>query len=416
MESFNTWDEKTRTLYKHTILITIDDIAPQKVSPKLDEIVDDLGVLIEILRLLKNTIGPITFEKVADDLTKRVKSTIDAYTTFFEVIVGDFPYDVNFVEKILRNLRLQATLGKWGNKNIQREINKAASKPLPGKMEFTYTKRNKLSQALLDFGNHIWILSRVLFLILFFSFIQSDLAKTILSMGIWVKILLWMMLGIWIVRSIWKKKFSIFLSGVIVWGISLIWVYGLFPYNLLVIESLRRFIKIALWFTVIFWFPIQFLNVIKDNRASEIIVLRAIWKGVLSLFSYGIEKGLLVAILLLVIPIERLFGGSRTEQQKLAGVLDKRLYIPTAISLIIVALFVTREGLWLIGATIWIMFSITAGHSFRYFRKTYDLIEELYPNPQGKRRRCVHTSHARSGRRCTSARMVELLFVWVQVW
>ena len=48
LESFNTWDEKTRTLYKHTILITIDDIAPQKVSPKLDEIVDDLGVLIEI--------------------------------------------------------------------------------------------------------------------------------------------------------------------------------------------------------------------------------------------------------------------------------------------------------------------------------------------------------------------------------
>jgi len=112
-----------------------------------------------------------------------------------------------------------------------------------------------------------------------------------------------------------------------------------------------------------------------------------IWAGVLALFSYGIGKGLLVAVLLLIIPINRLFGGSKAEQQNLAGILDKRLYIPTAISMILVALFVTREGLWLIGATTWIMFSITASHSFRYFRPTYDLIEELYPKPRGKRRR-----------------------------
>ena len=55
--------------------------------------------------------------------------------------------------------------------------------------------------------------------------------------------------------------------------------------------------------------------------------------------------------------------------------------------MLFVALFVTQEGLWLIGAIIWIMFSLTASHSFRYYRRTYDLVEDLYQKPQGKRRR-----------------------------
>lgn len=384
---FNIWNTKTKTLYSHVMLLTIDDIVPQQASSKFNDIIDDLSELVGVFVELKSTIGPVTFEDVVEDLSKKVQKTIEAFDTVLEIIVGDFPYDIDSAGKFLNFLRQQVMFGRWGNKSIQVTIDQVATKPLPEKREFTYKKHNKFSRAFLDFGNHIWILSRMVFLILFFSFTQTQLSQSIQAKGIWVEITLWVLLGIWMVRSVRKKKFSVFLTGVIVWGISLAWFYGYFPSNLVIPASLTRLMKITLWFTVIFWFPVQFLNVIRDHRASQVIVLLMIWSGILSLFSYGIGKGILVAVLLLIIPTSRFFGGTKSEQQNLAGILDKRLYIPTAISLLIVALFVTKEGLWLTGAIIWIMFSITATHSYKYFRKSYDLIEELYPNPRGKRHR-----------------------------
>nr|MBC8554329.1 hypothetical protein [Candidatus Brocadiales bacterium] len=245
----------------------------------------------------------------------------------------------------------------------------------------------RITRALLDFRNHIWVLLRVTFLIIFYSFVQSELAETILSYDLWLKIPLWGLLFIWVIKAMRQRKISIFFTGLIIWGVPLFWAYAFFPISLFINGGIRGAVKVILWLTVIFWFPLQFLNVIKDHRANQVIILSVIWAGVLSLFSYGIGKGILVAVLLLIMPISRLLNAPKTEQRNLSSTLDKRLYIPTAISLLFVALLVTREGLWLIGAFIWIVFSVTVSHSSRYFRRTYDLIEELYPNPQGRRRR-----------------------------
>jgi hypothetical protein len=387
IECFEAWDEKNKTLYKKAVILRSSDITSDEGSPKITEIAKDLQTLIEVLRILKQSIGPVTFEKVREDLTKKVSDTIDTYTTLFQIAVGDFPYDVDFTEKVVRNVKLQSTMGKWGNSSVKSSIHQSATKHLPGAKEYTYKKKGSVSRALLDINKHLWVLLRILYLILFYGFIQTEIARSLLPYDLWINTLLWLLLFIWIIRAIRKRKITILLSGLIIWGVPLLWTYGVVSVDSFEIESVRRVLKIILWLTVIFWFPLQFLNIIKDYRVSQIIILTVIWAGVLSLFSYGILKGLLVATLLLIVPISRLLNAPKSRHTNLPGNFDKQLYIPTSFSLLFVALFVTHEGLWLIGAVIWIMFSITASHSYRYFRRTYDLIEDLYPKPQGKRRR-----------------------------
>lgn len=387
LEKFNLWERKSKALNLYSQKLNLDEIHSRDKYPEFDNILNELKELVDALDELQKKIGPVTFEEVQNELIEKVRKTIGFYRSLFELATGFLPYSDKFAKSALSNLKLQITLDQIGNKNLQIDITQARNKVLPDKRVYTYTKQTGFISKLSDFGNHFWILSRLLFLIILYWFVQTDFAHLIQTTYSWVKIPIWILMVIWIIRSIVKSKFSIIISGLIIWGPILLWLYDIVIPNPIDTNSVQLFSKLFLWVITLIWFPIQFLNYSKDKKIDKFIILLIIWAGTLALFSYGIIKGFLIITLLLTIPINRLLHSKKSEQHSLSTVLDKRLYIPTAIFFIIVGLFITGELFWVNGALIWIMFAITSGHSFKYFRKSYDLIEELYPDPDGKRRR-----------------------------
>jgi len=73
IESFKAWDETTKSLSKRAAILRSSDIAPDQVSLKVVAIANDLQPLINNFRLLKQSIGPVTFEKVREACSGPIK-------------------------------------------------------------------------------------------------------------------------------------------------------------------------------------------------------------------------------------------------------------------------------------------------------------------------------------------------------
>ena len=121
---------------------------------------------------------------------------------------------------------------------LKLSINQTAAKPLPGAKEYTY-KSNKVSRLLLDFSNHLWVLLRILYIIPFYGFIQTELGKSLIAYNLWVKIPLWILLFIWVIRSIRKRNITILFTSLIIWGVPLLWVYGVISIYFFDVELLE---------------------------------------------------------------------------------------------------------------------------------------------------------------------------------
>ena len=387
---FDIWEREILTLDEKTKILSIEDISPDKPSIKIDSLLENIEELIRILALLYQTIGPVTFEKDRAELIKKTSDTIESYSTIFNIITGNIPFDQSLIQKAIQNVKLQSTIRKIGRNALKTSIIQSSTKPLPGEKEYLY-KKNKFKKYFLSFNNHVWVLFRLLYLIVFLILIQLDWVQKILNYKNFALFLLFLF-SIYILKAIRRKKFSIFLSGLIYFLPPLLWISGVLTPDLFKIQKLIILIKLFLWLTVLFWFPVQFLDVARNTKKSQVFVLIIIWIIVLSLYAYGLIKGTIVSVLLLIKPISTLLSSSKVDgfnSFSFEKRISKKLFYPTYFSFIFISFFVTNEGFWLIGSIIWIMFSISRAHSFRYFRRTYDLIEEIFPNPKGKQHRHV---------------------------
>lgn len=385
--SVSRWREAEANLKQATRRVTPSEVLDDQIGPNISTIASEISQLLTVLETLKRSIGPIVFEDVHEKIVKEVESTIDRFDTLLESAIGQFPANEDFIRDHIRNVQLQNTLQSFGLSQLAREITSAAQQPLPQPRSSLSSKRNWLDRVFLDTRDHLWLQLLLLSIILFLAFTRSRLADVLITWTPWIHIAALGLIVILLARSVRSGRWRAVIYMLIIGGLVSLWIFGMLPgFEALILPS-KSWAKLFLWITVLFWFPVQFLGVAKGYRSTQMALLAVLWSAVLALWAYGVIRGMVLALLLLVFPIRRLLRVSKREQRQLAGVLDRRLYYPTAIALLIASLIVTGEAIWLRGVVIWSLFSITAMHSFKYFRKTYDLIEDIFPDAAGRQQR-----------------------------
>jgi len=91
IESFKAWDETTKSLSKRAAILRSSDIAPDQVSLKVVAIANDLQPLINNFRLLKQSIGPVTFEKVREPQFLILFYPLNHSCISLDFATGEFP-------------------------------------------------------------------------------------------------------------------------------------------------------------------------------------------------------------------------------------------------------------------------------------------------------------------------------------
>ena len=139
----------------------------------------------------------------------------------------------------------------------------------------------------------------------------------------------------------------------------------------------------------VLWYPSTY-TMSRIKKMQSYVIYAIIWASFAGVWSYGLITGLLIAVLLFAFPLSRLFriNEEKASDSELPVRLRKGLLRPYIIAWLFVALFLTHEPVWMIGLTIWLTYIVLIQESsYRFFRQTYDMIEDLYPNTTGREQR-----------------------------
>jgi len=141
--------------------------------------------------------------------------------------------------------------------------------------------------------------------------------------------------------------------------------------------NLINLLEILGWGIVLLWIPFWFFRGLYVKNKP---LLRLLFIGVLSIvIPYYFKSGLIISILLTIILIGIPILVILTQNSRAVERFNKRirnfLFIPTLIALFL-AFIITREPLWLIGAIIWLTFTVISQISYVYFRSSFDMLSK----------------------------------------
>lgn len=124
------------------------------------------------------------------------------------------------------------------------------------------------------------------------------------------------------------------------------------------------------------------------KRIQSIVIGVMFWATLNNVWIYGIVIGFIVSFLIYALPLIRLFGLFKgTDDKTIPDRFIRQLSVPYSLSWLVV-LIITHEIIWLLGLIIWLTFNVfIRGTSYRFFRQTYDLIEDIYPDKSGRKQR-----------------------------
>lgn len=164
-----------------------------------------------------------------------------------------------------------------------------------------------------------------------------------------------------------------------------------------IFEPVTAVSKVFMWLVALTWFPTFFLSPFSNSKNIGTWLLYLVfWVVGVAIWTYGFFKGTLISILLLT-PFFLLMRTKPKELERDAqNTLRSKVYRWGWLSMGIVGILVTGEQIWIIGAAIWLVFTIIAQISFRFFRATFDMISAIDPEQEGNaqiRRRMFYFSY-----------------------
>ncbi len=139
------------------------------------------------------------------------------------------------------------------------------------------------------------------------------------------------------------------------------------------IQPINYVLKFIGWIILLLWIPFWFPRTTR-NRYKPVVYL--IICSVLSIIlAYGPYIGIILIILLLGYPLKEILSLNSEYVDRKSSHAKKMLYLPMAISLILVFL-ITLEPLWFMGLLIWIIWIYVTKINYIYFRPAFDNISK----------------------------------------
>lgn len=392
LESVSVWHDCVEQLRPLLPQVTEQMLVERSFLPLTADIADVFERLLSQLEVVKQQLGPVTFEEAHDELQKGIGSTLRDVEEVLRHAAPDYPA-YKYFDALLIQTRRPLIMEQSGINKVRRLIEQSKVRPLPDE-----NQKSQYQVRLLDkfFSprNQVALLSATFVAVLLLQiaklpFIEAASEMPGLKVAVGVLATLWFILRLFGLRKARKRRYALAhaLTSVLLAGVVILWIRDSAS---VVEETLARYrdvAKLFIWWMTILWFPTQFLNAIKNHRVTGYVFYGMFWAGLAALWAYGFFRGFIIAILLLIWPISRLLSTPKNEQREFPYRLGQRLYIPATVSLVIVALVVSHEPLWLLGMTIWLVFISITRLSFKHFRRTYDLLEELFPETQGRDRK-----------------------------
>ena len=153
------------------------------------------------------------------------------------------------------------------------------------------------------------------------------------------------------------------------------------------IVTTKVFARIFSVLVATLWF--QGIFMMRWKRSQEMSIWVMVWATLINIWIYGIFVGAAISILLYAFPVRRLLGLFKDiDDRSVPDRFFRRFSLPYAVAWSVVALVLTHEIIWLIGLTVWISFNVIIRESsYRFFRQTYDLIENIFSEQGGRKQR-----------------------------
>ncbi len=140
-------------------------------------------------------------------------------------------------------------------------------------------------------------------------------------------------------------------------------------------------------FVATLWF--QGIFMMRWQRSQDLTLLVMVWATLSNVWVYGFLLGILISSLLYAFPLWLLHVLFKDiDDKSVPERFSRRFSFSYAIAWSIVAIVLTHELIWLIGLVIWISYNVLIRESsYRFFRQTYDLIENIFSEGRGRLQR-----------------------------
>lgn len=107
--------------------ITLDHLADHRLTPGIAGLGSVFARLIDQLTMVKQAIGPVTFEKAQDELAKEIAGTAGSLETLIQLALGDFSPADDSSKTLLMFTRLSLRWRPTGVGQIKHAIAKSLS-------------------------------------------------------------------------------------------------------------------------------------------------------------------------------------------------------------------------------------------------------------------------------------------------
>ncbi len=140
----------------------------------------------------------------------------------------------------------------------------------------------------------------------------------------------------------------------------------------------------------VLWFQATFAIPSKHNPSWLFRFM--FWATVGNIWIYGLILGFVISLCAYWFPLGWFLSITKNlEEKSVPQRIFAKFLLPYAVAWLFVAVVLTHELIWVIGLVIWLTFNVFIREtSYRFFRKNYDLIEDIIPGTNGRKQRESH--------------------------
>ena len=176
------------------------------------------------------------------------------------------------------------------------------------------------------------------------------------------------------------------IHGVLIFGC----VLALISFGILNVPIESHFVEIKTYarsFSVLvatLWFQGVFM--MRWKRSQEMMIWVMVWATLINIWIYELPLGLIASAMLYAFPLRRLNTLFKDiDDKSVPDRFFRRFSLPYALLWSLVTFVLTHEMIWLIGLTVWVSYNVLIREtSYRFFRQTYDLIENVFSENRGR--------------------------------